>query len=96
MDAEPGSKPPRLGPKGGRLGRPPGAKGGCVPPPVKLPRVLPMVVDYPTAQALAGGLSYGTIRNLVIYGRLDSVKVGTRRLICVDGPKGLRELLRPK
>jgi hypothetical protein len=91
-----GSKPLRLGPKGGRLGRPPGAKGGCLPEPVKLPHKLPMVVDYPTACALAGGVSHGTIRNLVISGRLASVKLGTRRLICVDGPNGLRDILTAK
>jgi hypothetical protein len=87
---------PRLGPKGGRLGRPPGAKSGCLPDPVKLPRVLPLVVPYPVACALAGGISYGTMRNLVLRGALATVKVSGRRMIVVDGPKGLRELLTPE
>jgi hypothetical protein len=92
IDAMP---PPPPKPKG-KPGRPFGAKTKHVPDPVKLPRTLPMAVDYPTAQALAGGVSYGFLRKLVLNGKLASVKVEARRLIVVDGPKGLRELLTPK
>jgi hypothetical protein len=86
---------PKATPKG-KAGRPVGARTKHLPDPQRLPRTLPLTVDYPTACALAGGVSYGFLRKLVLSGKLASVKLGARRLIVVDGPKGLRELLKPK